>query len=28
VPGSPRCKACPKRDKIMRQDEHRAGESG
>jgi hypothetical protein len=28
VPGAPRCSACPKRDKRMHQDGHRAGEPG
>ena len=28
VPGAPRCRACPKRDKKIRQDGHPAGESG
>jgi hypothetical protein len=28
VPGKPRCKTCPNRDKKIRQDEQLAGESG
>lgn len=28
APGAPRCSACPKRDKRLRQDGQRAGESG